>query len=296
MFMKTGQKNHRGVLFSPVRRTRFASMSILLSTVLPIALSGVALPATTAVAAPAPVIAQPAKTQPKPIPVKVTPPAVAQAAKPQPAIVASPQAPAELIQVQAPQTPANKPAPQTTAPAADRTAVIDRVSKAFTEVKTAQGTFTQIDTEGVSSAGDFYISRPGKVRFDYKTPEQMHIVSDGTSVSIDEPKRKAYDAVPLSSTPLGLFLRSNVDLKRDGSVTDVSTRNGSHFVTLVDKTGEAEGKMILEFRASDFELLGWRALDGAGAETRVSLSNTKKNVSLKPSLFVVRDPTDIDRR
>ncbi len=162
-------------------------------------------------------------------------------------------------------------------------------------MKTAQGKFTQVDVEGQTSSGDFYISRPGKVRFDYARPERMHIVSDGTSVSIDEPARKAYDAVPLSSTPLGLFLRSNVDLKRDGSVTDVTTQNGSHFVTLVDKTGEAEGKMILEFRASDFELLGWRALDGAGAETRVRLSDTRKNVSLQPSLFVVRDPAD-DRR
>ena len=99
-------------------------------------------------------------------------------------------------------------------------------------------------------------------------------------------------STPLSSTPLNLFLRSNVDLKRDGSVADVTTQNGSHFVTLVDRTGEAEGKMILEFRASDFELLGWRAINGAGDETRVRLSDTRKNVSLKPSLFVVRDPFD----
>jgi outer membrane lipoprotein-sorting protein len=294
MFMKTGQKNHRSVLFSPVRKTRFASMSILLSTILPVALSGIALPATTAAAAPTPVVVQPAKAQPKPVAVKFAPPAGVQAAKPQPAIVTSPQAPAELVQIKAPQSPPAQ-APATRA-AADRNAIIDRVSKAFTEVKTAQGRFTQIDTEGGVSSGDFYINRPGKVRFDYDKPELMHIVSDGTSVSIEEPKRKAYDAVPLSSTPLHLFLRSNVDLKRDGSVTDVTTQNGSHFVTLVDKSGEAEGKMILEFRASDFELLGWRALDGAGAETRVRLSDTKRNVSLKPSLFVVKDPTDLDRR
>jgi outer membrane lipoprotein-sorting protein len=300
MFMKTGQKNHRSVLFSPVRRTRFASMSILLSTVFPIAISGFALPATAAAATPAPVAMQSAAVpsataQPKPLPVKVTPPAAAPAAKSQPAIVTSPQAPAELIQIQAPQTPAA--APKQAAPSAtDRTVIIDRVSKAFTDVKTAQGKFSQIDAQGGASSGAFYISRPGKVRFDYTAPEPMHIVSDGASVSIEEPKRKAYDAVPLSSTPLHLFLRTNVDLKRDGSVTDVTTQNGSHFVTLVDKTGEAEGKMILEFRASDFELLGWRALDGAGAETRVRLTDTKRNVSLKPSLFVVRDPTDLERR
>ena len=291
MFMKTGQKNHRAVLFSPVRKTRFASMSILLSTVLPIALSGIALPAATA--APAPAVVQHANARPKPVPVKIAPPAIAQTATPQPAIVTSPQALVELVQIQAPQTPA-KQAPAA-APPADRTTIIDRVSKAFTEVRTAQGKFTQVDAEGTSS-GDFFISRPGKVRFNYDKPELMHIVSDGVSVSIEEPKRDAYDQVPLSSTPLGLFLRSNVDLKRDGSVTDVTTQNGSHFVTLVDKTGEAEGKMILEFRASDFELLGWRALSGAGDETRVRLSDTKRNVALKPSLFVVKDPADRDRR
>jgi outer membrane lipoprotein-sorting protein len=49
--------------------------------------------------------------------------------------------------------------------------------------------------------------------------------------------------------------------------------------------------MILEFRASDFELLGWRALNGA-EETRVRLSDTKRNVSLKPALFVVKAPAD----
>lgn len=294
MFMKTGQKDHAGVLFSPAPKTRFAGMSILLSTVFPIALSGLALPAATATAAPAPVAVQPVIAQPRPVPVKVTPPVAAPAAKPQPAIVTSLQSPAERVQIQAPQAP--KPAPQAAPTAADRAAIIDRVSKAFTEVKTAQGKFTQVDVEGGVSSGSFYISRPGKIRFDYDKPEPMHIVSDGTTVSIEEPRRKAYDAVPLSSTPLGLFLRSNVDLKRDGSVTDVATQNGSHFVTLVDRTGEAEGKMILEFRTSDFELLGWRALDGTGAETRVRLSDTRTNVSLKPSLFVVKDPNDLDRR
>jgi hypothetical protein len=59
-------------------------------------------------------------------------------------------------------------------------------------------------------------------------------------------------------------------LKKDGSVTDVTTSNGFHFVTLVDKTGEAEGKMILQFRATDFALLGWRQVDGTGAETASS--------------------------
>ena len=57
---------------------------------------------------------------------------------------------------------------------------------------------------------------------------------------------------------------------------------------------KAEGKMILQFRSSDFELLGWRQIDGTGAETRVQLADMKKNVSMKASLFVVKDPSDVN--
>ena len=254
-------------------------MSALIPLVLAIGPQAAATPVTVAVSpTPAPVAPAPVV---QPVEVKITPPAVV--AKPTPA-VAKP-GDAQLIKIQAP------------APS-DRNAIIDRVAKALTDTRTAQGRFTQVDPQGSPSSGVFYINRPGKVRFEYTSPEPIFIVSDGTTVSIEEPKRKAYDAIPLASTPLHLFLRSNIDLKKDGSVTDVTTSNGSHFVTLVDKTGEAEGKMILQFRATDFELLGWRQIDGTGAETKVQLADMKKNVSLKPSLFVVRDPSDSgdDRR
>ena len=285
MFMKTGRKFLGPVLFSPVAKTRLVHMSIL-STLLPLAVSVSA----HALAAPAPVAAMPAPiaavqapaVTPAPAPVVAAPPK-ASAPKPAPAVAKSGET--KIVKVQSPGT-------------LDRNAIIDRVAKAMTDTKTVQGSFTQVDPSGSPSNGAFYISRPGKVRFEYTKPEPIFIVSDGTTVSIEEPKRKAYDAVPLSSTPLHLFLRSNIDLRKDGSVTDVQTSSGSYFVTLVDKTGEAEGKMILQFRQSDFELLGWRQVDGTGAETRVQLSNIKKNVALKPSLFVVKDPSDAgdDRR
>ena len=90
-------------------------------------------------------------------------------------------------------------------------------------------------------------------------------------------------------------------VKLHGLQCFVCKRDGDevrHSLQFFDKTGEAEGKMILQFRQTDFELLGWRQVDGTGAETRVQLSGIKKNVSLKPSLFVVEDPSDAgdDRR
>jgi outer membrane lipoprotein-sorting protein len=290
MFMKTGRKFLAPDLFSPGLKPRLLPMSIM-SALFPFLVSVSA----HALAAPTPVIANPEP---------VAAPTVAEAPAPAivPVVFEAPAPAPVVVKPAAPKPPVVKPstgveAVKVQAPATlDRNAIIDRVAKALTDTKTAQGRFTQTDPQNSPSSGLFYIERPGRVRFEYNSPEPMFIVSDGTTVSIEEPKRNAYDAIPLASTPLHLFLRSNIDLRRDGSVTDVTSSNGFHFVTLVDKSGEAEGKMILQFRATDFALIGWRQVDGTGAETKVQLQDIKQNVPLKASLFVVRDPNDDDDR
>jgi outer membrane lipoprotein-sorting protein len=271
-------------------------MSILVTTLFPLVLSGATPPPDLSAIRAVPPAAQvsviaPAAKPATAIPVVVTAPRAPVAAP----VIAAP--PAQLVRINAPEPapePAPAPAPQTetTLSAAERNAIVTRVGKALSDTKSAAGKFTQTDAYGDNSSGNFYIQRPGKVRFEYTSPEPMFIVSDGVTVSIEEPKRQSYDAAPLASTPMHLFLRSNVDLQKDGSVVDVAARNGSTFVTLEDRSGEAEGKMILEFRASDFELMGWRTVDGSGAETRVRLTDTKVNVPLKASMFIVEDPAD----
>lgn len=269
-------------------------MSILIATLTPLLVSNlelapipVAAPAaptrTVAITQPVTETALPAViTDPRP-PVKVNPAGIP-VAQTQPGV----------IRVNAPEpAPEAKPAPAPQAAEAsfDRDEVIRKTANALSSVRTAEGRFTQQDSGG-SASGKFYISRPGKVRFDYTSPETMHIVSDGVSVSIEEPERDAYDAVPLGSTQLSLFLRDDLDFDRDGNVVDVSASDVSYFVALEDESGEADGQMILEFRRSDFELLGWRAIDGAGGQTFVSLNDVKTGTKLRPSLFVVRDPAD----
>jgi outer membrane lipoprotein-sorting protein len=216
-----------------------------------------------------------------------TAPAPVVAAKPILAVVRPGDAKLILVQQPVPGPQAAQPA----APALDKDAIIDKAGQALGSVKTAKGRFTQVDTSGTQS-GYFYISRPGKIRFEYITPEPMFIISDGVTVSMQEPKRKSYDSAPLASTSFNLFLKSDVDLKKSGNVTTTSSHDGAYFVTLVDKTGEAQGKIELEFGAAAFDLRGWTATDGAGAKTKVKLTDTQTNVALQPALFVVKAPED----
>ncbi len=261
-------------------------MSILIATLTPLLVSHLELTSPKAAAPASSNMLVQAQTQ------TALPQLIREPHKPikvNPAIV--PADPAPLVRINAP-APEPEPAPQEDpAVAFDRDEVIDKAANALSSVRTAEGRFVQQDNAG-SASGKFYISRPGKLRFDYSSPETMHIVSDGVSVSIEEPERDAYDSVPLASTQLNLFLRDDLDFDRDGNVVDVSASDVSYFLTLEDETGEADGQMILEFRRSDFELMGWRAIDGAGGQTFVSLRDVKTGGRLRPSLFVVTDPAD----
>lgn len=312
-FRESGRNLPAAVLFSPGEAVIYPTMSMLLASLVPL-ITGVGYlpppaapamltaPLTAPPAQSAPVFEAPApltRTAPArldPVALRLPPPpaanqtpTVTQSYTPLPVI---PQVQPLPVQAPSPAPPAAvSPAP-TRAP--DRAAMVDRISQALAATRTAKGRFTQTDPAGRSSSGDFYISRPGKIRFDYKTPEPVFIVSDGVSVSIEEPKRDAYDAIALSATPLNLFLKSDVDLARSGDVVAVRQEAGSTFVTLEDRTGEAEGQMILEFQGANMDLVGWNAIDGAGGVTAVRLSGIETNVPLKASLFVVRAPEDRD--
>jgi outer membrane lipoprotein-sorting protein len=267
-------------------------MSITLAFLVPLAIAS-----QSPTASPASHAAQPAAHASPAAIVRVQAPAPAKPAPPaqKPVANRAPN-PAPATTPATTQVRAQAPSPVTATPASpgfDRAAVLKRVETALSSVKTAEGRFVQIDGYG-SSTGRFYIQRPGRVRFDYATPEPMHIVSDGVSISIHEPKRGAWDAVPLSTTPLNLFLRSNIDFRRDANVSKIERDRGSWYVTLEDRSGEAQGQMILEFLESDFSLQGWKAVDGGGDLTHVVLSDVKTNGKLKTGLFVVKDPSNRD--
>ena len=44
------------------------------------------------------------------------------------------------------------------------------------DLKTAQGAFTQINADGSISTGKLYTSRPGRMRFEYDPPEQALVL------------------------------------------------------------------------------------------------------------------------
>jgi len=191
-----------------------------------------------------------------------------------------------------PAAPAPAPAPAPAAAplsAAERSKLLKGAAKALATVKTARGKFEQYSPDGSYSTGQFAMSRPGKVRFDYDDPVPLVLVSDGTTVALQDSELETTDRVPLASTPLSLLLSSTLDFEKEAEVVDVRRTGDRTNITLRDKTGEMEGTLTMVLDTSDNALTGWRTVDANGGRTSVLLSGVETGAKLNPRLFVLKD-------
>lgn len=165
---------------------------------------------------------------------------------------------------------------------------INRISGYFNSFRTLRGEFTQISPKGTMSTGTMYISKPGKMRFDYAAPNPFLLVSDGKWVTLKDRARERGDQVPLSATPLRIVVAPEVDLLRDTEIVDFESADGISQVVLEDKKATVSGRITLVFDESRNELQQWVIMDGKGRRTTVTLSNLEADVKMDPKLFVVK--------
>lgn len=176
----------------------------------------------------------------------------------------------------------------------ERRAVLRAASDAMSLVETATGRFVQVDTQGGLTEGEFFLQRPGRMRFDYDDPVPILIAADGVTVAMRDEELETVDRVPLGSTPLGLLLDDNLDFESEADVIRVQRANGIVAITVVDPTDEADGELTLIFNAGSYDLLAWRVLDANGGITTVELKDVTTGISLNPRLFIVEDFEDED--
>ncbi len=169
---------------------------------------------------------------------------------------------------------------------AERTQALSIANTALNGAQTVKGRFLQIAPGNRTSQGAFYLQRPGKLRFEYDSPNPLTIVSNGAVVSIEDRALKTVEQYPLRATPLYFVLKNQVNLEADGRVTRVIRSGDSLQITLRDRKGEAEGAITLFVDAPSKELRQWRIVDGQGAVTQVSLTNATSVASIDPKLFV----------
>lgn len=162
-----------------------------------------------------------------------------------------------------------------------------RISNYLNATETIQGTFVQVDPASVVSEGEFYMRRPGRLRFEYAPPNPTTVIADGFWVGVVDQRDGKVDRVPLSETPLNLLLKENVDLRKEGAITRIERSNDQIAVTAVDPSGDTPGEITMVFSNNPLELRQWITVDAQGEVTTIALRDTRVNVKIPPAKFVL---------
>lgn len=162
----------------------------------------------------------------------------------------------------------------------------DRVSTYLTNVRQLHGNFVQVGPDGSKSDGEFFLQKPGKIRFDYNPPSPIELIADGSSVVVRDRKLATQDLYPLSQTPLRFLLADRIDLLRDTNLIGVYADDV--FVTMVIEERQILGgthRLMLMFGAQDFQLRQWTVTDPQGYDTTVAVYNLDARINPDPNLF-----------
>ena len=164
--------------------------------------------------------------------------------------------------------------------------LIQKVTAYFNQMTEIKGLFVQTNPDTKRVRGKFYVSRPGRFRFDYNPPSRLLILSDGSYMAIQDFDLKTDERVELDRTPFRVLLRKDVDLLRDANILEVQEVDDVIVLALQDKSPDAPGRIKLFLaKKPELELREWITTDAQGLDTRVELTEVNKASSLDPALF-----------
>ena len=163
-----------------------------------------------------------------------------------------------------------------------------KVSTWLSSVQTLVGNFIQVGPDGTKTKGEFYIQKPGKVRFEYDDPSPIEIIADGSSLVVRDRNLATQDVYPLSETPLRYLLSNRIDLMKDTHVVNVSADDSFITVTIEEKQAlVGTSRLMLMMGAKDGQLKQWTVTDPQGYDTTVAVYNLDSSKKVDPGMFKI---------
>jgi len=171
-------------------------------------------------------------------------------------------------------------------------AVVDALSRYLNTITTMQGGFMQQAPDGQQIAeGEFFMRRPGRMRFEYFDPYPTVMIADGTWAGVINRQTKTLSQVPLSRTPLYLLLDENINLAASGAIQSIGRAPGIVSATAIDPSNPGQGSITMVFSTTPVQLLKWVITDEQGRSSVISLRNVTRGQYIDPRKFVINDPS-----
>jgi chaperone LolA len=179
---------------------------------------------------------------------------------------------------------------------------VDQLKAFISGTRSAQAEFTQtvLDSKGhkmQTASGTMQFVRPGKFRWEYRTPYAQLIVGDGEKfwlydADLEQVTVRKLDAA-LGSSPAALLSGSN-EIERDFILEEAGEQYGLRWLIAKPRSKESTFSAIRMGFNAQSELAAMELNDAFGNTTILRFAQLRRNPQLAPSLFKFVPPKGAD--
>lgn len=168
--------------------------------------------------------------------------------------------------------------------------ILEEVERHLNGIGTMEGRFVQVTSTGNYAEGDVALRRPGRMRFEYDSPNPTLLVADGFNLTVYDRELEEATMLPLRQTPLWLLLREDISFAADDlEVLGVRERDGTVAILLQQADEPGMGNIEIQLSRDPMTLKRWIVTDAQGVETTVSLADMSYDVDFEPRTFDVQN-------
>lgn len=165
--------------------------------------------------------------------------------------------------------------------------LVNEAEKYLNSITGLSGQFVQT-ANGRKEQGIFSMMRPGRVRLDYDNMP-VQLIADGTDLYFFDKSLDQITTVPLTSTPAGILVRKNINLKSaDINVIETTDYKNTFALKMNIKGQEGLGYMNVVFDKKPIMLNSWTVVDATGAVTDVEFDDLVKKTNFAKDYFQIQ--------
>ncbi len=157
----------------------------------------------------------------------------------------------------------------------------------------------QFDEQGTlveTARGKVCIARPGRFNWDYQTPYQQRIVSDGKTLWVYDADLAQVTVNPVNTNAAdspARLLGDDFDLEASFTVGEAVSEAGIDWVSLGSKQPKPQFKAVrIGFREGELAVM--RLQDNLGQTTEIRFTQIARNPAVPPATFTFTPPTGVD--
>ena len=163
------------------------------------------------------------------------------------------------------------------------------ISQYLKNLKNLKADFSQINADGSISSGTILIKRPGRMRFEYYTPDKTLVLVSAGALAIFDPKGDdAPITYPIKNNPISLILKGEVDLLNSGILENYKMSTGQAVVKIRDPEKTEHGSVELVFTGPKPELEKFTVQNENGLSTSITLEDIEYPDKINDTLFSIQ--------